>query len=44
MKHLVLFENSKARLLFTNDCNRNCKGCCNKNWTERYEVKCFYKR
>ena len=21
-----------ARLLFTNDCNRNCKGCCNKNW------------
>jgi organic radical activating enzyme len=23
---------SKARLLFTNDCNRHCKGCCNKNW------------
>lgn len=23
---------SKARLLFTNDCNRACKGCCNKNW------------
>jgi len=23
----------KARLLFTNDCNRRCKGCCNKNWT-----------
>lgn len=23
----------KARLIFTNDCNRNCKGCCNKNWT-----------
>ena len=23
----------KARLLFTNDCNRNCRGCCNKNWT-----------
>jgi len=23
----------KARLLFTNDCTRNCKGCCNKNWT-----------
>lgn len=22
----------KARLLFTNECNRNCKGCCNKNW------------
>lgn len=22
----------KARLLFTNVCNRNCKGCCNKNW------------
>lgn len=22
----------KARLLFTNDCNKNCKGCCNKNW------------
>jgi organic radical activating enzyme len=23
----------KARLLFTNACHRNCKGCCNKNWT-----------
>lgn len=23
---------SKARLLFTNDCNRFCKGCCNRNW------------
>ena len=23
----------KARLLFTNNCNRDCKGCCNKNWT-----------
>jgi pyruvate-formate lyase-activating enzyme len=23
---------SKARLLFTNDCNRYCKGCCNRNW------------
>ncbi len=33
MKYLELFEESKARLLFTNDCNRNCKGCCNKNWT-----------
>jgi organic radical activating enzyme len=27
-----LFESEKARLLFTNDCNRACKGCCNKNW------------
>jgi len=24
---------TKVRLLFTNDCNRRCKGCCNKNWT-----------
>lgn len=23
----------KARLLFTEICNRNCAGCCNKNWT-----------
>jgi organic radical activating enzyme len=22
----------KARLLFTEDCNRKCKGCCNRNW------------
>lgn len=22
----------KLRLLFTQDCNRNCKGCCNKEW------------
>jgi organic radical activating enzyme len=22
----------KARLLFTEDCNRRCKGCCNRNW------------
>ena len=22
----------RARLIFTTDCNRNCKGCCNKNW------------
>lgn len=36
MKYLntyKIFEsNLKARLLFTNDCNRACKGCCNKNW------------
>lgn len=24
---------TKLRLLFTNDCNRRCKGCCNRNWT-----------
>jgi organic radical activating enzyme len=23
---------SKARLLFTSDCNRHCRGCCNRNW------------
>ena len=28
-----IFKNMKARLLFTSDCFRNCKGCCNKNWT-----------
>ena len=22
----------KLRLLFTKDCNRNCPGCCNKDW------------
>lgn len=22
----------KARLLFTDTCNRNCRGCCNRNW------------
>lgn len=22
----------KLRLLFTKECNRNCKGCCNKDW------------
>lgn len=24
---------TKVRLLFTDDCNRKCKGCCNRNWT-----------
>lgn len=22
----------KLRLLFTKDCNRDCPGCCNKDW------------
>ena len=24
---------TKLRILFTPDCNRRCKGCCNRNWT-----------
>ena len=28
-----MYNITKVRLLFTNDCNRRCAGCCNRNWT-----------
>ena len=31
-KYFEFINESKARLLFTDDCNRFCKGCCNRNW------------
>jgi len=30
----------KLRLLFTQDCNRNCEGCCNKDWDLDSLPKC----
>ena len=29
--------NKKLRLVVTEDCPRNCAGCCMKQWTEKIE-------